>query len=371
MNTMPTPASTTSSKKIADIKIGNRFRKDLGDIDSLAQSIQEIGLLHPVVINSNNELIAGQRRVEACKSLGWNDVPVTIINIKDVVKGEFHENSARKDFTTSEHVAILEEIEIQRSNLERDNQGKRSAEIAADYTGVSPAQLYKEKAIVQAVKQKPHLKYLVEKLDSGEMSVNEADRIIRHSEAESEKHGEWFRLKEEVMKEDSYKCRDCGDTLHLDVYTIDPYDDKHELENLETLCRDCHELKMKFVKVGLAGSFVWIFQELTGISGKRYFQYSIGSLDTDKKEDPSYFNNHLEQMKENPYSKLKEASHAERVFKTRKHREEVIESLPLGDYDVYFTEKVLNELLPILRDYQEMIDKEAAARRKKDKLSKP
>jgi hypothetical protein len=35
--------------KIVDIKIGNCFRKELGHIDSLAKSIQEIGLLHPVV----------------------------------------------------------------------------------------------------------------------------------------------------------------------------------------------------------------------------------------------------------------------------------------------------------------------------------
>jgi ParB family transcriptional regulator, chromosome partitioning protein len=63
--------------KIADIKIGPRFRKDLGDIDTLARSIAEIGLLHPVVINQNNELIAGARRLQACKSLGWNEIAVT------------------------------------------------------------------------------------------------------------------------------------------------------------------------------------------------------------------------------------------------------------------------------------------------------
>jgi ParB-like chromosome segregation protein Spo0J len=37
--------------KISDIKIGERFRKDLGDIQTLANSIKEIGLLQPVVIN--------------------------------------------------------------------------------------------------------------------------------------------------------------------------------------------------------------------------------------------------------------------------------------------------------------------------------
>ena len=41
---------------IKDIKIGSRFRKEVGDIKPLAQSIKEIGLLHPVVINENDEV---------------------------------------------------------------------------------------------------------------------------------------------------------------------------------------------------------------------------------------------------------------------------------------------------------------------------
>lgn len=71
---------------INSIKIGKRFRKDLGDIDALARSINEIGLLHPIVITPDGELLAGQRRLEACKKLGWGEVPVRIIETK-----EFHE----------------------------------------------------------------------------------------------------------------------------------------------------------------------------------------------------------------------------------------------------------------------------------------
>jgi len=54
---------------INSIKIGKRFRKDLGDIDALARSINEVGLLHPIVITPDGELLAGQGRLEACKKL--------------------------------------------------------------------------------------------------------------------------------------------------------------------------------------------------------------------------------------------------------------------------------------------------------------
>jgi hypothetical protein len=42
-----------NTRRIADIIIGIRHRRGLGDIDSLARSIAEVGLLHPVVIRSD------------------------------------------------------------------------------------------------------------------------------------------------------------------------------------------------------------------------------------------------------------------------------------------------------------------------------
>jgi hypothetical protein len=56
---------SSSSVPIDSIKIGSRFRKDLGDTASLAENIMEIGLLHPIVVNQIRELISGLRRFEA------------------------------------------------------------------------------------------------------------------------------------------------------------------------------------------------------------------------------------------------------------------------------------------------------------------
>jgi len=56
------------------IEIGWRARSDLGDIHELAESIRELGQIHPIRVVTNGkgkpELIAGFRRVEACKKLG-------------------------------------------------------------------------------------------------------------------------------------------------------------------------------------------------------------------------------------------------------------------------------------------------------------
>ena len=56
-----------------------------------------IGLLHPIVVTSDNILIAGARRLAAVKALGWEEVPVNLIDLQQITKGAFAENIFRKD----------------------------------------------------------------------------------------------------------------------------------------------------------------------------------------------------------------------------------------------------------------------------------
>ena len=41
---------------ITEIKVRHRYRKNLGDIESLAASIKELGLLHPIVVRPDGRL---------------------------------------------------------------------------------------------------------------------------------------------------------------------------------------------------------------------------------------------------------------------------------------------------------------------------
>ena len=93
---------------IDQIKVGFRYRKDLGDLRSLAQSIEEVGLLHPVVVTPEGRLIAGQRRLEAFRLIGRTDVPVTVVDLYQAARGEAHENFVRKDLLPSEIVLSSE-----------------------------------------------------------------------------------------------------------------------------------------------------------------------------------------------------------------------------------------------------------------------
>jgi ParB-like chromosome segregation protein Spo0J len=60
---------------IRGIQIGKRHRRDMGDIEGLAASIRDIGLLHPIVITPGFRLIAGERRIRAFESLGRETIP--------------------------------------------------------------------------------------------------------------------------------------------------------------------------------------------------------------------------------------------------------------------------------------------------------
>jgi hypothetical protein len=63
---------------ITEIKVGYRARFDIGNISELAEDINQHGMLHPLVVTPEYELIAGYRRLKAVELLGWQEIPVTI-----------------------------------------------------------------------------------------------------------------------------------------------------------------------------------------------------------------------------------------------------------------------------------------------------
>jgi len=103
--------TTISEMAIASISIGERVRKDMGDIAALSASIGKHGLLHPPAVTSDGLLIAGHRRILACSSLGMDTIPVRVIDVADLLAAERDENEVRKAFTPSEAVAIARVIE--------------------------------------------------------------------------------------------------------------------------------------------------------------------------------------------------------------------------------------------------------------------
>ena len=164
--------------------MGSPSRKNLGSLKGLEKSISEYGLLHPIVITPEGVLIAGLRRLEAVKQLGWREIPVHIIPIdsKDIWRASLAENSQRMNLQPSDMVAIAERLREIESDRARKRQlhGKRITpsgnfpegekgevrNIIARQLNVSGRTLEKATEVVKAAQQEPE-KYnsLVEMMD--------------------------------------------------------------------------------------------------------------------------------------------------------------------------------------------------------------
>ena len=94
-------------RTVDSIRIGERVRQDLGDIDELVESIRQTGgPLQPITISPDGWLICGLRRLEAVKRLGMTVIDVWvrtgITTQLERLLAEYHENTMRKPLTLVE-----------------------------------------------------------------------------------------------------------------------------------------------------------------------------------------------------------------------------------------------------------------------------
>jgi ParB family chromosome partitioning protein len=90
---------------VESIIVRHRLRRELGDIDGLMESLRKHGQLAPILVNRRHELIAGFRRLEAARRLGWTAVKVEIVDSQsdtDRLELEIEENVQRQDLSQDE-----------------------------------------------------------------------------------------------------------------------------------------------------------------------------------------------------------------------------------------------------------------------------
>src|SRR5262245_9562375 len=116
--------------KISEIQFNDdeRIRKELTDaeasIDELANSLKSVGQINPIIVRRDGRLVAGRRRIEAARRLGWEDIRADIWEELDHLTQkivEFDENDKRKQLTWQEKAAAVAEIH----NLQREKNGPK------------------------------------------------------------------------------------------------------------------------------------------------------------------------------------------------------------------------------------------------------
>lgn len=109
--------TTLPVDKIIVLREG-RQRRELIDIEILAESIKRLGLINPITVDENDVLIAGERRLTAIKSLGWTHVPVQRASTDEVTSRaiELEENVKRVDLPWQDQVRAVSEYHRLRSS---------------------------------------------------------------------------------------------------------------------------------------------------------------------------------------------------------------------------------------------------------------
>jgi hypothetical protein len=166
---------------ISAIKIGNRHRKDLGDLSALAVSIAE-KFLQLIGVTPDLELIWGYRRLLAIRDvLRREEILCQFVSVDSIVQGEIDENTLRKDFSPSERVAIVETLRGYEHGGDRKSDQSRNCDLdrlttkeAAERVGFCRDDYYRAKKVVaQGIRE------LVEAMDAGKLSISAAGEIAR------------------------------------------------------------------------------------------------------------------------------------------------------------------------------------------------
>ncbi len=180
---------------IDKVIVPERARKKFSNIDKLSASIKENGLIHPPTITPDFQLIAGERRLRACKLLGYQQIEVRVMTVTDDVhhlKLERDENDNREAFTFSEAVELgrrIEDFEKEKardrshSNLKQNADGEnfharsegRTSDIVAEQIGFGSGKQY-EKAKFVSDNAAPEL---IKQLDEKQISVHAAYQKLK------------------------------------------------------------------------------------------------------------------------------------------------------------------------------------------------
>lgn len=150
-----------------------RYRDDLGDIDALAESIKEKGVLQPVTVTPELELQAGERRVTAARKAGLAEIPALIRAKSDEIDSrevELLENIMRKDFDWPERVALVAEID----RLCREKNVSWNMRKTAELMDKGVASVSRDIQLAAAVRAMPEL--------SEVKTADEALKVIKKAE---------------------------------------------------------------------------------------------------------------------------------------------------------------------------------------------
>lgn len=198
----------TETRRLNDLKATNAYLRLGTDVTDLEKSISTVGLIAPLVISTDNVILAGARRYQALLNLGYTEAPVVVIDKGELEKEliSIDENLVRKDLNKIEvegHLRRAKEIyqainpheesapaEIVGMNTNDEDIQKKKVilpaekflNIVSEKTGLSPKQIHE--AINRDEMASDEVK---EARQSGELSISQTNEFVKLSKDEQKK----------------------------------------------------------------------------------------------------------------------------------------------------------------------------------------
>jgi ParB family chromosome partitioning protein len=186
------------TRRLNELKVTNPYLRLGTDVSELEKSIKTLGLIAPLVISSDNVILAGARRYQALLNLGFEETSVMLVDGNDLEKElvSIDENLVRKDLTKIEmesHLRRAKEIyqklfpvseivDVKKNSIE-ENSNKLEIEslpaekflvMVSEKTGLSPKQIH------EAINRDEFSsKEVKEARLKGELSIGQTNEIVK------------------------------------------------------------------------------------------------------------------------------------------------------------------------------------------------
>ena len=148
--------------KIEEIEDNLIGRIDEEKLESIKSSIKEVGLINPITVTPDRKLIAGKKRLRACKELGWKEIPVIERVASEDVR--LHENLKREHLSWHDEAVLVEKLHtsrIKEHGPSKPGRSKKSGWTLRDTAkelGRSLGIVSEAVSLVKAVEKDPSLK---------------------------------------------------------------------------------------------------------------------------------------------------------------------------------------------------------------------
>lgn len=169
---------------IEKVKVGDRIRKDMGNLEELSEDIKKNGLINPPVVTPDYELIAGERRLQAMKNLGYKQVEVRVMTVENAehkLNLEINENENRKDFNKAERIEYARQLErIERVKAKEREKAGVAIDPRENFPQGRTRDLVAEKLGIGSGKQYEKEKYIADNADDEILKAWNEEKISTH-----------------------------------------------------------------------------------------------------------------------------------------------------------------------------------------------